>query len=102
MHVYTEARSVPNACRYPIHAFGTLCASVYTCIIDIYVEILTVTVARMRVVTLTQSTRADRIVYTIPYSDALSIPDRATLRMWPSRELKYFMTLWLICFGDSQ
>ena len=52
MHVYTEARSVPNAGRYPIHVFGTLRASVYTCIIDTYVEILTVTVARMRVVTL--------------------------------------------------
>ena len=52
MHVYTEARSVSNACRYPIHAFGTVRASVYTCIINIYVEILTATVARMRAVTL--------------------------------------------------
>ena len=31
---------------------GHLMASVYTCIIDIYVEILTATVSRMRVVTL--------------------------------------------------
>ena len=31
---------------------GHLMASVYTCIIDIYVEILTASVARMRVVTL--------------------------------------------------
>ena len=51
MHVYTEARSVLNACRYPIHTFGTLRASVCTCIIDKYVETLTATVARMRVVT---------------------------------------------------
>ena len=61
MHVYTEARSVPNACRYPIHAFGTLCASVYTCIIDIYVEILTATVARMRVVTLIEYSHEIRL-----------------------------------------
>ena len=52
MHVYTEAWSIPNACRYPIHAFGTLRASVYMCIIEIYVKILTATVVRMRVVTL--------------------------------------------------
>ena len=52
MHVYTEARSVPNACRYTIHAFRTLHASVFKCIIDFYVEILTATVARMHVVTL--------------------------------------------------
>ena len=52
--------SVPNACRYPIHAFGTLRASVDTCIIEIFVKILTASVSRMRVVTL----------YTCHYIDA--------------------------------
>ena len=56
MHVYTEALSVPNACRYPSHTFGTLRASMCTCIFDIYGEILTATVARMRVVTLCNAT----------------------------------------------